>query len=989
MRKSMSIAIWILAVISISRNVNTEHNLVQQHIERKKALAQDSQLVEISYISKPSVSAIDVSCRAPIAALSFKIVCPALDDPPDLENSRSSNDAGECNSDDEYFQGRGCSHRVRRILSKQVENLANFTCFCWIKEQALPENVKSKASVKIINHGSETTTKTFLRRRINEEKNIHLVCPITGFPQPKITWYKNQLLLNTSEITVIKNVRYRQKNRSLVISRTNLSGSGSYQCLARNAAGMEKGGIYEVEFYEPEAIFKNGSKRQIIIKTNHFTVNHIATTEISKIPSITVNTRKRTEETAADFIKGNNITLYDNKEELDNESENKEGKSGEKITVIAVVVSLSCLVFLVLFASIKCIPNLLKRLHASNGADTGRLNSVNHLGPDFHPCQAAPLCNIYNHKSVPNQDDPLFGKLVALPDVISKPEKDDEIINLSGNSSIQEYQRDPEASFPSSSSFLRASSFHDPEKTRALNTPCKHSITSSDLSETSSKQRDILNSSGSFNSFSEYNPSDVFTFCPTADPFSDSKSFDATKDDISTNSKTSALLNGLISVPPNADERYFASSLINHTGGEVALPGTGIRIVIPEGALDFGREEVIQLALTGNSDFIPKQFRASMLTPVVMCGPHGLRFKKHVLLILPHCLAVGDESEKEFKVHCSDTAPEDAPVWKEVFDANGEEQKDVFCHMGKRHFSLFVQHFSWYVIEGKGHAKIFNLAAYHTSFHQPNEDFKVRVYFSPWVENFTISQREVEKHEQQLRGTLGDSEKTKIFYKEGGDIKVEAIDISEEWKIRGGNVQTQGYEVLRYCPQLATPNLTFVFQHEDTRPQKIFCKFRASQDACKFDKPVDITISVHFEAEVKTAQQKQQNNAPAEARIPSTSSSGYAGSGENTTVAFIPTRLRKDLRELLDIEIVGIGNYEMLADRLGYDLQFIRWLGSPNIRSPTDTLLMKWENDQGSRSPRDALRHLQETLSKMNRVDAVDKIQECFDEFLIGKETTV
>ena len=62
--------------------------------------------------------------------------------------------------------------------------------------------------------------------------------------------------------------------------------------------------------------------------------------------------------------------------------------------------------------------------------------------------------------------------------------------------------------------------------------------------------------------------------------------------------------------------------------------------------------------------------------------------------------------------------------------------------------------------------------------------------------------------------------------------------------------QIEGYDELHYCPQAASPNLTFVFQHEDTRPKKIFCKFRASQDACEFDNPVDITLSVHFEAEV-------------------------------------------------------------------------------------------------------------------------------------------
>ena len=130
--------------------------------------------------------------------------------------------------------------------------------------------------------------------------------------------------------------------------------------------------------------------------------------------------------------------------------------------------------------------------------------------------------------------------------------------------------------------------------------------------------------------------------------------------------------------------------------------------------------------------------------------------------------------------------------------------------------------------------------------------------------------------------------------------------------------------------------------------------------------------------------QNQQNQADVQHKLSLASSSGYGESG-----ALIPTRLRKDLRELLDVENVGVENYKMLADRLGYPLQFIRWLESKHISSPTDILLTEWENKQKNRTPKDALRHLQEILSAMKRADAVEKVQEYFNEFLIGKETTV
>ena len=91
--------------------------------------------------------------------------------------------------------------------------------------------------------------------------------------------------------------------------------------------------------------------------------------------------------------------------------------------------------------------------------------------------------------------------------------------------------------------------------------------------------------------------------------------------------------------------------MIDHNGGEVILTGTGIKLIIPEGAIDVGKTEVVYLALLGNPEYAPKLLNddETALTPVVMCGPHGLRFRKYVLLILPHCVAISDELERKFR----------------------------------------------------------------------------------------------------------------------------------------------------------------------------------------------------------------------------------------------------------------------------------------------------------------------------------------------------
>ena len=99
-------------------------------------------------------------------------------------------------------------------------------------------------------------------------------------------------------------------------------------------------------------------------------------------------------------------------------------------------------------------------------------------------------------------------------------------------------------------------------------------------------------------------------------------------------------------------------------------------------------------------------------------------------------------------------------------------------------------------------------------------------------------------------------------------------------------------------------------------------------------------------------------------------------------------KLRIDLIHLLDIDIFGRNNWKILAVRLGYSWQFIKWLERPSCRSPTEELLMEWTNNVKD-SPKDVLLILQNHLAEMERDDCVDKIQEHFGQVTVRKETTV
>ena len=110
-------------------------------------------------------------------------------------------------------------------------------------------------------------------------------------------------------------------------------------------------------------------------------------------------------------------------------------------------------------------------------------------------------------------------------------------------------------------------------------------------------------------------------------------------------SDVSRMIWNISNLPVNADPKMVACGFVDHKGGKLTIGDTGVSLTIPPQAIPEGRTEGIYIAIMNQEKEHPKvTVKEPLLSPVVMCGPNGLVFNRHVILSLPHCALLGDRS---------------------------------------------------------------------------------------------------------------------------------------------------------------------------------------------------------------------------------------------------------------------------------------------------------------------------------------------------------
>ena len=77
-----------------------------------------------------------------------------------------------------------------------------------------------------------------------------------------------------------------------------------------------------------------------------------------------------------------------------------------------------------------------------------------------------------------------------------------------------------------------------------------------------------------------------------------------------------------------------AEKTIDESGGEISIKG--VKLSVPPGAL--AKPVTITVTTLKNNYKAPNlNSKEALLSPLVQCEPHGLKFNKTVYLTLPHC----------------------------------------------------------------------------------------------------------------------------------------------------------------------------------------------------------------------------------------------------------------------------------------------------------------------------------------------------------------
>ncbi|KAL0968671.1 hypothetical protein UPYG_G00270000 [Umbra pygmaea] len=133
-----------------------------------------------------------------------------------------------------------------------------------------------------------------------------------------------------------------------------------------------------------------------------------------------------------------------------------------------------------------------------------------------------------------------------------------------------------------------------------------------------------------------------------------------------------------------------ARGMFNCNGGVLSSIETGVSIIIPQGAIPDSVEQEIYFKVCRDNSILPpldKEKGETLLSPLVMCGPHGLKFLKPVELRLPHCASMTPDGWS-FALKSSDSSSGDPKTWQ-----NKSLPGDPNYLVGANCVSVLIDHF--------------------------------------------------------------------------------------------------------------------------------------------------------------------------------------------------------------------------------------------------------------------------------------------------------
>ncbi|XP_055934626.1 netrin receptor UNC5C-like [Argiope bruennichi] len=422
-------------------------------------------------------------------------------------------------------------------------------------------------------------------------------------------------------------------------------------------------------------------------------------------------------------------------------------------------------------------------------------------------------------------------------------------------------------------------------------------------------------------------------------------------------------------LPPNLDIECVAWGTVTKTGGRISIPGSGITLTIPPGAIKKGANVEVYIAVLREDKDRPRlSDKETILSPVVLCGPFGVLLKKSAIITFQHCALLNSGNWK-ISVQASESGTEEEnPEWKSVVTLGNETiNTPLYCQLDGRQCHVVTDHLCRYALvgeteEGGGWAvKSLALAAFAPALYSA-VDYNIRVYC---VEDTKAALQGVMQVEQRLGGKLLDRPKSIPFQDGGANLCLCLEDVAQGWRCKpGANYQEIPFQHV-WNGRQNNLHCSFTLENVD-RSQKVRCHILVYQRG----------IQAHRQMlKVNPQDIREKNNVPS----PTLTWSGQplgstvtANDNGSPLVALdqpiagfrLTQQARKQLRTFLDPPNLNGNDWRRLAQELQVD-RYINYFATKP--SPTEHILDLWEARHRDSS---AITDLLNILRMMGREDA-------------------